>query len=241
MILDSITVILIIFLSTVLQKYYYIILNKIASLSYFTNKVFSFVIRFWVIIHELCHLFFWFLSWNKIKEINLFDKTWWKVIYETKDYIWNLSQNWFSFNYFFFLVLNQIWLFLTSIWPLFFWILISYLFFWIFFLDMDFSNIWNIFIFWIFLFFYSIFIPSFVLSFQDISIFLISKQSWFFSTIFWSIINISIFLWFILSFSSFLVDYFIYFWIIFLLMFIVQLIIFLVISIIIKLLKSKNF
>lgn len=221
MILNWLIIIWIIIFSTFLQKYYFVVLEKIKNSSKVSSIIFGFIIRFWVIIHEFCHLIFGFLSWNKIKEVRLFDKNWWKVVYETKNYIWALSQNWHNLNFIFFLILNQIWLFLTSIWPLVFWIWLTY-FLVNYFLVLDYSILLNILLWWFFVILYSIFIPSFVLSYQDLSIFMISKQDWILATIFWSLINSIIFLSFIFSFSNFLVEYFIYFWVVFLWMFLIQ-------------------
>lgn len=239
MILNTFLIIFLIIFSTFVQKYYFIVLYKIKNFNVFFDYFFWFIIRFWVIIHEFCHMFFWFLSWNKIKEVQLFNKDWWKVIYETKNYIWALSEYWFSLWFIFSLILNQIWIFLTSFWPLFFWILITFLslnYFWF----TNFSDIKNFeYSFWfiVFLLIYSIFIPSFVLSFEDLKKFFVSKQEWIFSTLFWSIINIFIFVWFIYLISSFIINYLIFFCILFLIMFLFQIIIFLIFSLIKKIIK----
>lgn len=236
MLVDVWIVFWIVLLSTFLQKYYFLVLHKIKSKSIFLQFIFWFIIRFWIIIHEFMHLFFWFLSWNKIQEIHLFDKNGWKVIFQTKNYIWALSQYWLSLRFIFWLIFNQIWLFLTSFWPLFFWVVATFFFFWyfeIYTLD-DFKNNFSNFDFIFMLVIYSIFIPSFILSYEDISIFFISKQENILATIFWSIINILIFVWFLFTFSSFFKEYFIFFFLVFLGLFLLQILIYLIISLIIK-------
>ena len=127
-------IIWIIFWLTLLQKFYYDILHKISSFWLKINFLYRFIIRFWVIIHEFCHMFFAVLSWNKITKIDLFRVDWGEVVIMSKDYIWELPKYGFSFNFLFFMILNQIWLFLVSFGPLIFWLLSSYLicyYFWI--------------------------------------------------------------------------------------------------------------
>ena len=155
----------------------------------------------------------------------------------SKDYIWELPKYGFSFNFLFFMILNQIWLFLVSFGPLIFWLLSSYLicyYFWIEnlkdILKINFS-VWNV----LFLVFYSIFIPSFVLSFQDIKWFFISIQEDKLPTFFWSLINTWAFMIFLYSFWNLFFDSLVIFSIMFLLMFLLQLFMLLIFRIIILL------
>ena len=218
-----------IILVTFLQKYHYKMLNFLMKNShFFMKKIFQFFIRFWVIIHEICHLIFWILSWSKVKNISLFSKTWGSVSFETKNYIWALGQHYDKPGFIFALFLNQIGIFLTSIWPLIFWIVVT-----IFlqnYLEIpleinkipDFLlalNIKEILI----LLLYFLLIPSFILSFQDIKHFIISHQSSLGATIIASGINIIIFvlfLWFLTIFFEFFSLFFIFYICIFCILFI---------------------
>ncbi len=223
--LKSLYIFLIIVWLTIMQKYYsqnmYYIVNKQKILWI----IFRIIQRIWVIIHEFCHLFFGILAWNKPKEIHLFKANWWNVVFETKDYIWSLPNNWHSPIYLFYLVLNQIWIFLTSIWPLLVWVVLNI--FVIKYLDINITDlksfkidIYKI----IVIIIYSIILPSFVLSYKDIKNFIISKQSNIFSTIFASIINTLIFVWFLIA-MSFLFDGFLIFSILFWIYFVIIIII----------------
>lgn len=221
---DFFLILLVILGTTFVQKYYYLLLHKMKDESIFLSAFIGFIIRFWVIIHEFCHMFFWFLSGNKLKEISLFDKNWGKVVYETKNYIWHLSEYGLSLNYIFLLIFNQIWIFLTSFWPLIVGVGVSFFLFqylWITDIqtlksfDFEYKSVFILII-------YSIFIPSFVLSYEDISKFFISRQYGIFSTFLGSIINTAIFVGFMVLFSSFIVNFVVFFWIIFLGMFTFQ-------------------
>ena len=221
---NTCVIIFIIVCTTFVQKYYFLVLNSTKNIHSVLWYIFGFIIRFWLILHEICHLFFGFVSGNKIVEIRLFDKNDWRVTFQSKNYIWDLSKYGMSSWYLFALILNQIGLFLISFWPLFFWIALSYFiftYFWITDIDallqikMSYSLVFII-------LFYSIFIPSFALSFEDIEKFFISRQENIAATVIWSIINFLIFFSFILIFSYFFVNYFIFFWILFLMMFFFQ-------------------
>ena len=234
MIHDTLLVIAIIIFTTFVQKYYFWVLHRIKAIHPFFGLIFWFIIRFWVIIHEICHMIFGFLSGNKIEEIRLFDPTGGRVIFKTKNYIGGISEYGRSGGYLFALIFNQIWLFLISFWPLFFGILCSYLVlnsFWV----TDLESLIHLPITYHFFFFillYSIFIPSFVLSFQDIRNFVISDQDDLLATIVGSLVNTFIFLCVMLSISSFLVSYFVFFLLLFLGLFLVQLILFAILSLI---------
>lgn len=221
---DFFIILLVILGTTFLQKYYFLLLHKMKEEHIFLHAFIGFIIRFWVIIHEFCHMFFWFLSGNKLKEISLFDKNGGKVVYATKNYIGHLSEYGLSLNYIFLLIFNQIGIFLTSFWPLIVGVGLSFFVFQYLRItdiatlksfDFDYKSV-------LFLIFYSIFIPSFVLSYEDISKFFISKQYGIFSTFFGSLINTAIFVWFMVLFSSFIVNFVVFFGIIFLWMFAFQ-------------------
>lgn len=208
----------IIIILTFLQKYFYKMLYFIKNKTQTKiRKIIDFFIRFWIIIHEICHLFFWFFSWAKILEISLFKKDWWMVKYETKNYIWAMPYNYQKNLFFIKLFLNQFGIFFTSIGPLLFGIFFNFLFLkftlWIedieYFIENPFSINWNIYNF-LFTFIYLFLVPSFVLSFTDLSNFVISRQDTKSATIIWSIINSLIFTIF-LFILSFFVDYLILF------------------------------
>lgn len=229
-------------LLTIFQKFYFKILYKLKTKSSLFNAIFSFIIRFWIIIHEFCHAFFAFLTWNKITKINLFSKWWWSVELETKNYIWALSQNWFSWNFLFKLIFNQFWLFFVSFWPLIFWVWITFFIFNLFWITwwQDISDYeYNIY-FICFLLFYSIFIPSFVLSFEDIKKFFFSKQENLWATIMWSILNFIVFLLFVFIFWEMFSTYFYFFSILFFILFIFQVFVYFFIEMTILFFRQKH-
>ncbi len=228
--IDGTIIFVLILILTFLQKYYYKILFYLKRYKFLKHTV-SFIIRTWVIIHEFAHVFFAFLSWAKIQEIKLFEKTWWYVKYSYKNYIQAMAEGMNSFSYWILLILNQIWIFLTSLWPLILWIWLNYIFwYYLIWLDLqnfqDFNNIleyiWYLDI--VYLFVYILIIPSFVLSWKDISHFIVSKQNNIIATFIWSFINIFIFILFMMLFSLTL-HYFILFVIWFLLSFSILLIV----------------
>lgn len=222
--IKSLVIFFLILLLTFLQKYHFKMLRYISSKYHNIFRIFILsIIRFWVIIHELSHLFFWIISWAKIHKVELFRKDWWRVTFWTKNYIWHLWQYWWNPWYLTKLFLNQIWIFLTSIWPLIIWMLITFLLFYYLKLPFEFnllkdflytSNIYII----TSILLYIILIPSFILSYQDIKNFIISKQDNLWATIIWSIINTIIFILF-LFFLSLFYNYFIIFSIIYILLF----------------------
>ena len=218
-ILNWIIIFILILVLTFFQKHYYMLLNYLKYF-FWLKYIINFIIRSWVILHEFSHIFFAFLAWNKIQKISLFSKKWWYIKYQYKNYIWALWE-WFGYLSFWFkLIFNQIWIFLTSAWPLIFWTILTY-FFWY---NLIWINNYNEIIdklHWInilYILIYVILIPNFVLSRKDISHFIISKQKRFLATFIWSTINFIIFLWFI-SIFSLVFNYFIIFCISFLLWF----------------------
>lgn len=217
-----------IILLTFLQKYHYKILNFLTKNTHIIiKKIFRFFIRIWIIIHELCHLFFWVLSWSKVKNINLFSKNWWSVTFETKNYIWALSQHYDKPGFIFMLFLNQIGIFLTSLWPLIFWIFVTFLLQDKLQVPLSFSQV-NDFLWSLsgeniaYLAIYFLLIPSFALSVQDIKHFVISRQSWLGATIVGSIINMIIFSLFVIFLTIFY-ELFILFFIFYIIIFIILL------------------
>ncbi|MDD5769739.1 MAG: M50 family metallopeptidase [Candidatus Gracilibacteria bacterium] len=228
--LDIFYIIGIILALTIFQRFYFIILSKIESLSLVLNWFYRFIIRFGVIVHEFCHMFFAVITGNKIEKIDLFKADGGQVILSSKDYIGELPKYGFSFNFLFFMCLNQIGLFLVSFGPLVFGLISGYLVFYylginsfkdVLKLNLDLYQI-------TFLIFYSVFIPSFVLSFQDIKNFFISSQDNILATIMASIINTFIFLVFIYFFSKLFFQYLVLFTVLFLIMFFLQAIIYVV-------------
>lgn len=208
---------LIIITLTFFQKFYYKMLFFLKS-DNFLDVIFSAIIRTWVILHELSHIFFVFLSGNKILKVDLFSPNGWYVKYQYKNYIQAIWYGMGKINFWFSLILNQIWTFLSSLGPLIVWIALNQLFrryiIWSNF------NIWNLDYRQILnsldtlkimlIIFYIIFLPSFVLSWKDISHFLISRQNWVLATFVWSFINSIIFIFFLILFSYFF-DYFVLF------------------------------
>ena len=210
-ILHWIIIFFLIIILTFFQKYYYKLLYYLQTI-FWLKYIISFIIRTWVILHEFSHIFFAFLAGNKIQEISLFSQNWWYVKYQYKNYIWALWEWFWYLSFWFKLIFNQIWIFLTSAWPLILWTVLTYIFWhnliWI----NNYHEILNK-LYWINIFYiliYIVLIPNFVLSWKDISHFLISKQNWFLATFIWSVINFIIFLWFI-SLFTFVLNYFIIF------------------------------
>ena len=243
----------IIIILTFFQKYHFKMLFFLSNnLPKIFSYIFKFFIRLWIIIHELTHLIFWIISWWKVKNIKLFAQNWGQVQFETKNYIWAIWNNYHKRWFFLFLFFNQIWIFLTSIWPLILWLLFNYIIiiklYWFdielnnYILDYSiiypsfvkiFSNFTNTYIFII----YILLLPSFILSFQDISNFIISKQENKLATFWWSIINSIIFISFILFLTLFY-EIFLYFLFFYLIIFIVLALISLLVKIILILRKK---
>jgi hypothetical protein len=203
-----------IILLTILQKYHFKILYYLAHKYHsFFRFIIKFIIRTWIIVHELSHLLFWIISGAKVKKVELFRKDWWRVTFQTKNYIWHLWEYYDRPGFMFHLFFNQIGIFLTSIWPLIVWIISTY--FISHYLDLNILNYkerlfsLEVFEYWI-LIIYAIFVPSFILSFQDIKNFIISHQTNLVSTIAGSFINTIIFLCF-LAFLTFFYEFFLFF------------------------------
>jgi len=215
---QSIIIFVLIIFLTFLQKYHFIMLDYLSKVYWWIFRILiRFLIRTSIIIHELSHLFFWILSWAKIHKVELFRSDWWRVSFWTKNYIWHLSEYSWSPWYLTILFFNQIWIFLTSIWPLIIWI--TSIFFLIFYFNIpfDIKNLNNLYLFlnesylnYFYLICIIIFIPWFILSFQDIKNFIISKQDTFWATFVGSFINTIIFIIFLL-FLSFFYNYFLLF------------------------------
>jgi hypothetical protein len=217
-----------IILLTLLQKYHFKMLYYLAHKYHsFFRYIIKFIIRTWIIIHECSHLLFWIISWAKVKKVELFRKDWGRVTFETKNYIWHLweyyDRPWFMFHLFF----NQIGIFLTSIWPLIIWIIFTYILLYSSWIKIDawtVEEVYKIFTWkeYLSLIIYAIFIPSFLLSFQDIKNFIISHQTNLASTIVSSLINTIIFLCF-LWFLTFFYEFFLFFGLFYIWIFIVLL------------------
>lgn len=210
----------------ILQKYYYNMLFYIANTNKLLSFVFRFFIRFWVILHEFAHMFFAFLFWNKIQEVKLFEKNGWYVKYAYKNYIAALPDGFNHITYWFMLIINQFWIFLTALWPMIVGIWLSYLLFWT--SNFNLHNINN----FVqnnlgYLVVYILLVPSFVISWKDFSHLIISKQYWIIATIIASVINFSIFI-LLLFIMSYFVNYFFIFVISFLISFVIIFILYLI-------------
>lgn len=195
---------------SILQKYHYQMLRYIKRHSWKIISTFiQLIIRIGIILHEFSHIIFAFFFGAKISEIKLFDKDWWSVNFKILDYIGSLwhTEMWILF--FLKLIFNRIGLFMISCWPLIIWILINSL---LFYVIMKISDNYYIHIIKIiFVFLYStLFLQSFILSFQDISNLILYRWTNIFATSIWSIINILIFLLFLLIISPY-IDYLIFF------------------------------
>lgn len=234
--INSIIIFCWIIILTIFQYFHFIILNIIKNFSFIFSIIWNFLFRIWVIIHEFSHLLFWLLFGAKITKIDLFSRTWWSVSYQTKDYIGNMV---YSDKIQFFwikLLLNQIWIFLTSLWPLIVWICLNYFFIRnylgikseIFELN-EFIKIFSsdYLKFLVFIWYTVFFIPSFILSWQDISNFFIHKWDNIWATIVASLINTIIFAGFLVLISNFL-NIFLSFFLFYLISFLMLLVFFII-------------
>lgn len=222
-VLESLFIIVGIFFLTVMQRIHFMILNKMQSSSKIISLLWKVLFRLWVIVHEFSHLLFVIFSSSKVIKIDLFSKTWWSVQYESKDYIWSLPLYYDNSMYWIKLVFNQIWIFLNSMGPLIIGIILNYFFvkgfLWVKWEFFDINEYLQIFSKdWLkaigFVIYTVFFIPSFILSFQDLSNFIVARQGNTWATIVWSVFNTIIFIFFIailtnfiMIFTSFLVFY----------------------------------
>ena len=235
----------IIIILTFLQNFHFKMLYFLSNnLPKIFSYIFRFFIRFWIIIHEILHLFFWIICWWKVKSIKLFEKNWGQVEFITKNYIWAMWENYHKSWFFLFLFFNQIWVFLTSIWPLIWWLIVNYIIIIKLYqleidpnnLNLDFSIIYSSLYNMIIFIVYILLLPSFLLSFQDLSNFIISKQESRLATFWWSIINTIIFILFLLFLTLFY-NIFLYFLFFYLIIFILLILISLILKIILILKK----
>ncbi len=237
--LNILVVCTVVLLTTFLQKHHYILLFKIWKMAWkFWQIISRILIRIWVILHEMSHIFFAFVSWQEIKDVQFFSPKWWKVKILNKDYISAIG--YFKGNPIFFiiwLIFNRIWVFLTSIWPMILGIFISLLLINysfgmpLFSINYDLSqyqfselsllNIFILLIFWIFMF------QWFILSWQDISNFVFYRWFSILESLFGSLINFVIFMIFVVL-SSYFYLYFLFFWIVYIASFLMVLLMFFV-------------
>ncbi|MDD2515979.1 MAG: hypothetical protein PHF46_01000 [Candidatus Gracilibacteria bacterium] len=243
--LESLFIIIGIFFLTVMQRIHFKILNKMQSSSKIISILGKTLFRIGVIIHEFSHLIFAILSFSKIKKINLFSKTGGSVQYSTPDYIGELPLYYDNSMYWIRLFLNQIGIFLISIGPLIVGIILNYFFVKNFlgikgeFFDINeylqvFSKDWlkasGFVIYTVF------FIPSFILSFQDFSNFIIARQGNIGATVVGSFLNTTIFILFIAFLTNF-ITIFTSFFIFYIISFCVLLIFFVIYMILEKLIN----
>lgn len=219
---DILSIVWIIFALTFFQKYHYRMLFSMKNnSSHFFGKFISWVIRLWVIIHEFSHLFFGRIFGAKVHSMDLFSETWWQVVFSQQDYIWaiwsNHGTNWFVF--LIKLIINRFGTFLSSMWPLIVGIFLNILMLNYFTWNKIFSiqanvnlDSFQITIFSVlFLIIYLIiFMPSFILSRQDISNFFFYRGDNIFASFIWSFINILCFIIFLIVVARFF-DYILYF------------------------------
>lgn len=225
--------------TSILQKFHYDMLFFLRDQSIFIIRWwFNIITRIWVILHEFSHLIFVIIFGWKVHEIKLFSKRGGHIKYSVPDYIWSLGHTSMWLFFWIKLIVNRIWIFMVAIWPLIVWILITmwlaYRLFEIPFLTTQFHinlnqlNIQNSIIFILYL---SIFLPSFILSFQDISNLLVYRWDNIFATIIGSIFNIIIFTIF-LVWIAYLYDYLYYFFWLYVISFAVTAIVYLISQII---------
>jgi len=226
-------IVLIIMWLTFMQKYHYKMLNQMRfQTKWFFGKFISWVIRFWVIIHEFSHLFFGRIFGARVHKLDLFSETWWQVVFSQQDYIWAIWSN--HWNWFIFLIkllINRFWTFLSSLGPLIVWIFLNILILnyftwnpiWSFQANINLDNfqisVFSI----IFLIIYLIvFMPSFILSRQDISNFFFYRWDNIFARFIWSFINLLTFIIFLIIIAKFF-DYILFFWMFYIYSFILAL------------------
>lgn len=239
---NIILIILILVSLTFLQKYHFKMLFYIMRSRWIFSKFIIFVNRAGIIIHEFSHLIFVVLSWAKISNITLFSKTWWNVSFEYADYIWSLPYSWGWIWWVILLIFNKFMIFLSALWPLLVWMLLNSLLMkyvlWINYFDI---NIWilninNSFLSWFILFLYAIFfMPYFILSYKDMTSFVYYNWSNVFAKFFGSLINVFIFILFLL-FLTYFYNYFLSFFVVYLLSFSITWLIF----VFLKLIKKVN-
>lgn len=225
--LDSLLILFLIIFWTFLQWFHYKFLGYIQiSLWKTFHVIISVIIRLWIIIHEFSHIIFAFINWSKVIKIELFRKDWWRVILSEKDFIWSMAYNNHSFSYFLLMLLNRIWIFTTNLWPLIIWITINILLFnYVFWINIDNYNdfskvtsmdIRKIVVLTIYIF---IILPSFMVSYQDISNIVFYKSNFLIITIVWSMINflfLALFLYICTFFIKYIVSFFIFYFAVFL-------------------------
>lgn len=214
-----INIVIIMLVLTLLQWLHYRMLRFIVVNSIFPIKnIFKIVSRIWVILHEMSHIIFIFLSGWTVKSVELFRPDGWKVSYAEKDYIASAAYNNYDWvTYFVFMLASKIWFFIAQIWPLIVWIFLNMLylnvFFQISFFSQDFNiwleniNILNIIVSVVYL---MVFVPTFIPSWKDLSNIFFYNWKNIIEKIIWSVINIFFVVCFLII-SSYFIDYLIYF------------------------------
>lgn len=184
-----------IFLLTFLQQVHFKILFKITKkTSLILDWFVRVLLRVGIILHEFAHLIMWFLFWAKIQKIELFSKYWWKVVFSMPDYLWGI---WYyhSFRFYLMVIVSRIWIFLTSLSPLLVWIFFNtflfYFLFWGSLFDFDELSFWflNSLIFVVYAL---VFLPSFLLSYQDLKSMFLYNWKFLIDRIVWTVLNIFI-------------------------------------------------
>lgn len=230
-----VNIIIIMILLTLLQSIQYKMLRFIVVNSIFPiNKIFRIVSRIWVILHELSHIIFIFLSGWTVKSVELFRPDGWKVSYAEKDYIASAAYNNYDWvTYFIFMVASKIWFFIAQIGPLIVWIIVNMLYLYFVFKIPFFSqeiNIWisninfiNIILSIIYL---MVFVPTFIPSWKDLSNIFFYNWINIVEKIIWSIVNIFFVVLFLII-GTYFIEYLVYFFYFYLVSFGITLIVYL--------------
>ncbi|MEF2176041.1 MAG: hypothetical protein V3575_06195 [Candidatus Absconditabacteria bacterium] len=192
----------------------FIVVNSIFPV----KNLFKFVSRIGIILHEMSHIIFIFLSGGTVKSVELFRADGGKVSYAEKDYIASAAyNNYDGVTYFIFMLASKIGFFIAQIGPLIVGILVNIIYlnivFQIPFFSQDFHigieniNIINIIVSIIYL---MVFVPTFIPSWKDLSNIFFYNGTNIIEKIIGSIINIFFVLIFLII-STYFINYLLYF------------------------------
>jgi len=196
---DVIILLLVVIGLTLLQKYHYKLLFFLQKKTGGHGKYFfDFLIRVWVVIHEISHLVFAFLLWLKIRKINIWHPKGGQVELLSEDYIADLPfHNENKLFYWIKLIYNRISVFLTALWPLIIWYfltnLIINLLYWREVRSFHTLSVSHFEISWLVGILFSVYLifilPAFLLSFKDLSNLFFYKWENLVATVVWTAIT----------------------------------------------------
>ncbi len=201
-------------LLTFLQQIHFTFLQKLAyRVGRFFHRFVMFLLRVWIIIHELFHLIFAFFAGHRIEKIQLFKEDGGQVDVKVDDYLGSMPyQNQNFITYFILLFFNRLGIFLTGVAPLLWGIFFHCLLFSYWFsitthlAGFNLLTILTKFWWWsivIFLYVLAV-MPSFLLSWQDIRSIIFYPGKNFLSAFFWTLLSV----FFVLLFLSVLTYFF---------------------------------